>query len=115
MSTRRATPDDLAAIADIYAHYVDTSVATFELAPPDGNEWRRRFDGIVGAGLPFLVAERDGAIVGYAYCAPWKTRPAYRATVEDSVYVAPGRSARVVARNCCVTCSPPVAPRGSGR
>lgn len=89
MPTRRATPDDLAAIADIYAHYVDTSVATFELAPPDGNEWRRRFDGIVGAGLPFLVAEREGAIAGYAYCAPWKTRPAYRATVEDSVYVAP--------------------------
>jgi len=90
MPTRPATPADLAAVAEIYAHYVATSVATFELAPPDGDEWRRRYDAIVGAGLPFLVTERDGAVAGYAYCAPWKTRPAYRATVEDSVYVAPG-------------------------
>lgn len=89
MPTRPATPDDLAAVAEIYAHYVATSVATFELDPPDGEEWRRRYDAIVGAGLPFLVTERAGAIAGYAYCAPWKTRPAYRATVEDSVYVAP--------------------------
>ena len=89
MPTRPATAGDLVAIAEIYAHYVATSVATFELDPPDGDEWRRRFDGIVGAGLPFLVAERDGAVAGYAYCARWKTRPAYRATVEDSVYVAP--------------------------
>jgi L-amino acid N-acyltransferase YncA len=89
MSTRVATSDDLDAIAEIYAHYVATSVATFELDPPDAAEWRRRFAVIADAGLPFLVAERDGAIAGYAYCAPWKTRPAYRATVEDSVYVAP--------------------------
>ena len=89
MSTRVATPDDLDAIAEIYAHYVATSLATFELDPPDAAEWRRRFAVIADAGLPFLVAERDGAIAGYAYCAPWKTRPAYRATVEDSVYVAP--------------------------
>jgi L-amino acid N-acyltransferase YncA len=89
MSTRVATSDDLDAIAEIYAHYVATSVATFELDPPDAAEWRRRFAAIADAGLPFLAAERDGAIAGYAYCAPWKTRPAYRATVEDSVYVAP--------------------------
>jgi phosphinothricin acetyltransferase len=90
MPTRPATPDDLAAVAVIYAHYVATSVATFELDPPDGDEWRRRYDGIVGAGLPFLVTERGDAVAGYAYCAPWKTRPAYRATAENSVYVAPG-------------------------
>jgi phosphinothricin acetyltransferase len=90
MPTRPATPDDLAAVAVIYAHYVETSVATFELDPPDGDEWRRRYDGIVGAGLPFLVTERGDAVAGYAYCAPWKTRPAYRATAENSVYVAPG-------------------------
>jgi phosphinothricin acetyltransferase len=90
MPTRPATPDDLAAVAEIYAHYVATSVATFELDPPDGDEWRRRYDAIVGAGLPFLVTERGDAIAGYAYCAPWKTRPAYRGTVEDSVYIAPG-------------------------
>ena len=87
MPTRSATSDDLAAVADIYAHYVLTSVATFELEPPDAAEWRRRFEAIVGAGLPFLVTERDGVVAGYAYCAPWKTRPAYAGTVEDSVYV----------------------------
>ena len=90
MSVRTATPDDLAAIAEIYAHYVRTSVATFELDPPDREEWRHRYDSIVGAELPFVVTERDGTIAGYAYCAPWKTRPAYRSTAEDSVYVAPG-------------------------
>lgn len=90
MPIRPVTVDDLPAVAEIYAHYVDTSVATFELDPPDVDEWRRRHAAIVAARLPFLVCERDGAIEGYAYCAPWKTRPAYRATVEDSVYVAPG-------------------------
>ncbi|TPG31470.1 GNAT family N-acetyltransferase [Mycolicibacterium hodleri] len=89
MPTRTATPDDLAAIAEIYAHYVRTSVATFELDPPDTAEWRRRFDAIAESGLPFVVTERDGSLAGYAYCAPWKTRPAYASTVEDSVYVSP--------------------------
>ncbi|QNJ90224.1 N-acetyltransferase [Mycolicibacterium fluoranthenivorans] len=89
MSVRTATADDLPAIADIYAHYVATSVATFELDAPDLAEWADRFSAIVEAGLPFVVGERDGAVAAYAYCAPWKIRPAYRATVEDSVYVAP--------------------------
>ena len=89
MPTRTATSDDLPAVAEIYAHYVLTSIATFELEPPDAAEWRRRFEAIVGAGLPFLVTERDGVVAGYAYCAPWKTRPAYAGTVEDSVYVSP--------------------------
>ncbi|OPX09818.1 GNAT family N-acetyltransferase [Mycobacterium sp. AT1] len=56
-----------------------TRTATFELEPPD-DEWRRRSEAIVGAGLPFLVTERDGVVAGYAYCAPWKTRPAYADT-----------------------------------
>ncbi len=89
MPTRPATRADLPAIAEIYRHYVATSVATFELDPPDADEWARRFASITDAGLPFLVTERDGHVAGYAYCAAWKTRPAYRATVEDSIYVAP--------------------------
>lgn len=89
MPTRPAGLDDLDAVAEIYAHYVRTSIATFELDQPDGNEWRRRFEAITRAGLPFLLTERAGSVAGYAYCAPWKTRPAYRATVEDSLYVAP--------------------------
>ncbi|MHA3022216.1 N-acetyltransferase family protein [Mycobacterium sp. BMJ-28] len=89
MSVRAASTADLPEIAEIYAHYVTTSVATFELEAPDVAEWRTRFAAIVAAGLPFLVTERNGAVAGYAYCAPWKTRPAYRATAEDSIYVAP--------------------------
>lgn len=96
MPTRSATHDDLDAIAEIYTHYALTSVATFECEPPSRDEWRRRLDSITVAGLPFVVAERDGEVAGYAYCAPWKTRPAYRTTVEDSIYVAPG----AVGRGC---------------
>jgi L-amino acid N-acyltransferase YncA len=88
-SVRSATHTDLDAIAELYAHYVATGVATFELDAPNRAEWASRFDAITDAGLPFLVTERAGTLAGYAYCAPWKTRPAYRWTVEDSVYVAP--------------------------
>ena len=86
---RPAVTDDLNAIAEIYAHYVLTGVATFELTPPDSGEWRRRFDAVAERELPFVTATLDGGVAGYAYCAPWKTRPAYRHTVEDSVYLAP--------------------------
>ncbi|MEZ0049669.1 L-amino acid N-acyltransferase YncA [Mycobacterium sp. MAA66] len=89
MSTRLATAADLPAVAEIYAHYVVGTVASFELDPPDAAEWQMRLDKVAGAGLPFLVAERDGRIAGYAYCMPWNPRPAYRGTVEDSIYLAP--------------------------
>lgn len=83
---RRAGESDLEAVARIYAHYVRSSVATFEETPPTAADWRRRLD----TELPFLVAEVDGEVAGYAYCTPWRPRPAYRHTVEESVYVAPG-------------------------
>lgn len=86
---REAHRGDLDTIGDIYAHYVENTVATFEFVRPDRVEWNRRYGAVIEAGLPFLSAVLDGEIVGYAYCAPWKTRPAYRHTVEDSVYVAP--------------------------
>lgn len=89
MTVRPTSPDDLGAIGEIYAHHVRTGVATFELTPPDHAELLLRFQAITSAGLPFLTAILDGDIAGYGYCAPWKTRPAYRYTVEDSVYVAP--------------------------
>ncbi|HET6503649.1 MAG TPA: GNAT family N-acetyltransferase [Amycolatopsis sp.] len=88
-SVRVAGPRDLGEIAEIYAHYVTSSAATFELTPPAGDEWTRRFTAVTEAGLPFVVAEIDGRIAGYAYCTPWKIRPAYRRTAEDSVYLAP--------------------------
>ncbi len=86
---RPTVVEDLDAIGEIYAHHVLTGVATFETAPPDRQEWARRFRGVVDGGLPFVSAELDGAVAGYAYCAPWKSRPAYRHTVEDSIYLAP--------------------------
>jgi L-amino acid N-acyltransferase YncA len=90
------SPDDLDAIGDIYAHHVRSGVATFELAPPDRAEWDRRLHTVVAGGLPFLTATVNGVVAGYAYCTPWKTRPAYRHTVEDSIYLAPNATGRGV-------------------
>lgn len=89
MSTRPATTADLPAIAEIYAHYVVNSVALFELEAPTDDEWQQRFAKVAAAGFPFLVVEREGKVAGYAYCLPWKDRPAYQGTVEDSIYLAP--------------------------
>ena len=89
MAIRPTSPGDLDAVGEIYAHHVRTGVATFELTPPDRSEWLQRLQAVTAHGLPFLTATLDGEVAGYAYCAPWKTRPAYRHTVEDSVYVAP--------------------------
>jgi L-amino acid N-acyltransferase YncA len=89
VTVRPAVVDDLDAIAQIYAHYVQTGVATFELTPPPRAEWQRRFDVVARRELPFVTATLDGQVAGYAYCVPWKTRPAYQHTVEDSVYLAP--------------------------
>ncbi len=87
-TVRPAVTQDLDAIAGIYAHHVRMGVATFEVDPPDAQEWRRRFDAVVDGGLPFITAEVNGDVAGYAYCVQWKPRPAYRRTVEDSIYLA---------------------------
>jgi GNAT superfamily N-acetyltransferase len=89
VTIRTAATDDPDAIAEIYAHHVRTGVATFELTPPDRVEWLRRFDAIAAQALPFVIATVGGEVAGYAYCAPWKARPAYRHAVENSVYLAP--------------------------
>ncbi|UNO43585.1 GNAT family N-acetyltransferase [Streptomyces sp. MST-110588] len=86
---RSAGPADLDAVAEIFEHYVSHTVITFEQTPPTVAEWRRRFDDLTGRGLPFLVAELDGEVAGYAYAGPWRPKPAYRYTVEDTVYLAP--------------------------
>jgi len=89
---RSAQPGDMPAVAKIYAHYVATSVATFDETAPDPGYWEQRLAELGERTLPFLVAERDSDILGYSYASPWKPRPAYRHTAEDSVYVAPGLS-----------------------
>jgi len=93
---RPAQPADLPAVGAIYEHYVIGTSATFELDPPDQPAWSHRFRTVAEHGLPFLVAELDGELAGYAYCTPWKPRPAYRGTVEDSIYVAPWAAPRSV-------------------
>ena len=91
---RPAIPADTEQVAAIFAHYVETSVATFEEVPPTAADWRRRRDDLAGRNLPFLVAEAEAAVCGFAYASPWRPKPAYRYTVEDTVYVSPGYTGR---------------------
>lgn len=84
---RTATPADLPAIAAIYAHHVATGTASFEIDPPDVPEMTRRYQTLRDAGMPYIVAEASGEVLGYAYAGPHRARPAYRHTVEDSIYL----------------------------
>ena len=88
-SVRPATPADIPAITRIYADAVRHGTASFELDPPDEAEMARRQRALLDAGYPYLVAEADGSVLGYAYAGPYRARPAYRFSVENSVYVAP--------------------------
>jgi L-amino acid N-acyltransferase YncA len=87
---RPAEAADLGRVAAIYAHYVTDSVATFEEDPPAVSAWEQRLADLSARGLPFLVAEAGAGVCGYAYASPWRPKPAYRHTAEDSVYLAPG-------------------------
>jgi L-amino acid N-acyltransferase YncA len=86
---RPATEADLAAITGIYEHAVRHGTATFELTPPDLAEMTRRFKALTDDGFPYFVAALDGRAIGYAYAGPYRPRPAYRFTVENSVYLQP--------------------------
>ena len=91
---RDATPDDMAEVARIYAHYVQTTCYTFEEVPPTAEELRARLRQVRQNGLPWRVADSQGAVIGYVYAAPFRARSAYRYTVENSVYVAVERAHR---------------------
>ncbi|KAF1045158.1 MAG: L-methionine sulfoximine/L-methionine sulfone acetyltransferase [Herbaspirillum frisingense] len=88
---RDAVDADLPAIQAIYAHYVLHELATFELEPSDTAAMAARRASVLAAGLPWLVAEYEGEIVGYCYATPYRPRPAYRYTIEESIYLAAGR------------------------
>lgn len=98
LGIRAAREGDIAAITGIYRPAVLAGTATFEIEPPGEAEMRARFDAITGAGHPYLVAEQDGAVLGYAYASWFRTRPAYRFTVEDSIYLADGAQRRGIGR-----------------
>jgi phosphinothricin acetyltransferase len=85
---RPAQADDIPAITAIYQPAVLEGLASFEYEPPGEAEMRRRFDAIVTGGYPYVVAELDGRVIGYAYASAFRTRPGYRFAVENSVYVA---------------------------
>jgi L-amino acid N-acyltransferase YncA len=89
VSLRTATAADIAAITRIYADAVAHGTASFELEPPDVAEMARRQQALVTRNFPYIVAERDGAVVGYAYAGPYRDRRAYDWCVEDSLYIAP--------------------------
>ncbi|WP_103018310.1 GNAT family N-acetyltransferase [Alicycliphilus denitrificans] len=89
MPTIRASrDDDLAAITAIYAHHVLHGTGTFEIDPPGIQDMAARRADVLARGLPYLVAEEDGRVTGFAYCNWFKPRPAYRYSAEDSIYVA---------------------------
>jgi L-amino acid N-acyltransferase YncA len=91
---RPAQEADLPAITAIYAQAVREGTATFELDPPDLSEMTRRFRALNDGGFPYFVAVLDGRIAGYAYAGPYRPRPAYRFTVENSVYLDPASHRR---------------------
>lgn len=95
---RPSVADDLAAIQAIYAHHVSHGFGSFEEIPPGLEEMAARRLALVERGMPHLVAEVDGRVQGYAYAGPYRPRPAYRYTVENSVYVAQEAVGRGVGR-----------------
>lgn len=84
---RASTEADVARCAEIYAHHVLYGTASFEVDPPDLAEMKRRRAAVLDVGLPHLVAEREGRVMGYAYAGNWRPRPAYKFSVEDSIYI----------------------------
>ena len=98
ISIRPATPADIPAITRIYAHAVRHGTASFEYDPPDEAEMARRQRALLEGGYPYLVAGIGGAVAGYAYAGPYRTRPAYRYTVENSIYIAPEAHRRGLGR-----------------
>lgn len=95
---RPATIADVPAITAIYRPAVLTGTATFEIAPPEETEMAARMTAITADGFPYLVAEVDGLVAGYVYLGKYRPRPAYRWSVENSIYVAPAGQRRGVGR-----------------
>jgi phosphinothricin acetyltransferase len=95
---RPSRDEDIAAITAIYGHHVRHGLASFEEVPPPAEEIARRRRDILGRGLPYLVAEDHGRVVGYCYAGPFRTRSAYRYTLEDSIYIDPAETGRGIGR-----------------
>ncbi|HTV68047.1 MAG TPA: GNAT family N-acetyltransferase [Rhizobiaceae bacterium] len=101
-ATRPAEERDLDQITDIYADAVKNGTASYELEPPSRSEMGVRFKGLSDGQFPYIVAEQDGAILGYAYAGPFRPRAAYRFVVENSVYVAPRAKGKGIGKSLMV-------------
>ncbi len=95
---RPSTEQDLPAITRIYGHHVLHGTGTFETTPPTESEMATRRADVLAKGLPWLVVEQDGQVLGYAYGNWFKPRPAYRFSVEDSIYMAPEAAGKGLGR-----------------
>jgi phosphinothricin acetyltransferase len=98
IAIRYLTTDDLPAVTRIYEHHALTGTATFDEAAPSLEEMRMKYEKVRAQGLPWLVAEADGAVIGYAYADRLRDRSAYRFTLEDSVYIDPAHYRRGAGR-----------------
>lgn len=98
VNVRECSVRDIPFVTTIYAHYVLHGLATFEIEPPAPEEMERRRRSLSNGGFPYLVAEKAGELIGYSYAGPYRPRPAYRYTVEDSVYVRPDSIRRGIGR-----------------
>ena len=98
LEIRSAAAADLPSVTEIYEHAVRFGTATFELDPPDLFEMTRRFEALTGGGFPYLVATIEGDVVGYAYAGAYRPRPAYRFTVENSIYLQPATQGRGIGK-----------------
>ena len=121
MLVRPAAAQDLPAIQAIYAHHVLHGLASFEEEAPPLAEMQRRYQDVTGQGLPYLAAEEKGEILGYGYCTLYRTRSAYRYTLEDSIYVKHGHQkkgigkvllAELIARSTALNCRQMIAVIG---
>ncbi|MEV6231193.1 N-acetyltransferase family protein [Saccharopolyspora shandongensis] len=97
LMVRDAEPGDVEAIGELFRRYVETTV-TFEEVPPTAQDWRSKTDAAARDGWPFLAATLDGELVGYAYVSPWRPKPAYRHTVENTIYLHPDHVGRGIGR-----------------
>lgn len=109
---RAATSADAAGVADIYNHYVEHTVVTFEEVPVPAAEFAQRIDDVLSAAFPFLVAEEAGRLVGYAYATAWKQRSAYRFSTEVTVYLAPTELGRGIGTDLYAALFPLLEARG---
>jgi len=98
LNVRAASSSDAGPIASIYNYYVENTVITFEESAVSALEMAMRIAEVQTKGLPWLVAERDGSVIGYCYATPWKTRSAYRHSVESTIYLRNGLGGRGIGK-----------------